>query len=86
MFFEFLALMPGGHPISANSSRNMEKNAAKESGNQRFPLFCISPSYRLVRSPIPVSLLRPETKGAKASPYARFTVARRRELSKVFTY
>ena len=79
----FLCAHAARRPISANSSRNRRKSAAKESGNQRFPLFCISPSFRLGHSPIPVSLLRPETKGAKASSYARFTVAWRRELSNV---
>ena len=80
----FLCAHAARRPISANSSRNRRKSAAKESGNQGFPLFCISPSYRFVHSPIPVSLLRPETKGAKASSYARFTVAERRELSNDF--
>ena len=45
----FLCAHAARRPISANSSRNRRKNAAKESGNQRFPLFCISPSYCLVR-------------------------------------
>jgi len=77
------ALVPGRHLLLPTAAE-VNKSAAKESGNQRFPLFCISPSYRFVHSPIPVSLLRPETKGAKASSYARFTLASARRAIQCF--
>jgi len=72
------ALVPGGHLLLPTAAE-VNKSAAKESGNRGFPLFCISPSYRLGHSPIPVFLLRPETKGAKGvsirSLYSRFRSA-----------